>query len=456
MRRPPSPRRLLLGLAGLVAAGGCAPAHPSHPAPAAPAAAGRAPRATPPARTGNLSHACERRLAEKAARTLEVRLSNGLLVSIVQAPHATEASIETTYEGGFLGGPPHVAHLVEHGMFEDLPGVGNWRRFADRRHLRASGGKTFATAMRLSTTVDPEHLRDMLWAEAARMRGPDVSSRAVIERQRRIITQELLVHAHARRSAAGSTREKIFQTLQLAFGQDAAPFDPLPVQPITPREVQAYVDHWIRPNRAHLRVTSPFPPQQVLDWIRCEFEAIPAGPDGPAPGRRAARHVQHDAGSRIGCVEGDEAQATVVLAWRARDGDPRRWQVWAYALGPLDETPQLPWLPLFGATSIGSEPGVLFAKIRLSPQTEVQRTNIASNLARTARRRLADAVRRYPLDRLRADARAEAFLSALSTVCSEAGPPALDPAPLVPWILDRLEAPDVQVVALPKGETCPP
>ncbi|HEX6929593.1 MAG TPA: pitrilysin family protein, partial [Gammaproteobacteria bacterium] len=213
-------------------------------------------------------------------------LDNGLKVVISEDDTAPIATVAVYYNIGFRIEPRNrtgFAHLFEHMMFQ---GSGNLGKMEFVRLIQRNGG-VLSGSTRFDFTnyfeiVPANTLETMLWAEADRMSGLDITQ-ANLTNQQGVVKNEVRVNV-LNRPYGGfpwlwmpQYANSNWYNSHNFYGElddlDAATLD----------DVQDFFDTYYSPNNAVVVITGDVDPAQTLAWVKKYFGGIPPADVPPIP-----------------------------------------------------------------------------------------------------------------------------------------------------------------------------
>ncbi|CAN5254648.1 pitrilysin family protein [soil metagenome] len=308
-----SPCRALT-LAGLLAAG-CAPA-------LQPANTAAPPASTTTPAQGSYSVPVEYH-----------KLPNGLRVVLSPDRTAPIATVAVYYNIGFRNEPRDrtgFAHLFEHMMFQ---GSGNLGKNEFINLVQSSGG-VLDGSTRFDFTnyfqIVPAHtLETMLWAEADRMRGLDITQ-SNLTNQQEVVKNEVRVNV-LNQPYGGFPWLDMPQYANTNW-YNAHNFygDLEDLDAATLQDVEQFFRTFYAPNNAALVVVGDFEPAEALTMIRKYFGDIPSAPQPPQPDLTEPRQTQQKRASKD-----DPKAPRPALAFSYHM--PRRNTPEYYAMGLIDQ-----------------------------------------------------------------------------------------------------------------------
>ncbi|WP_306370085.1 pitrilysin family protein [Nocardiopsis sp. CC223A] len=211
-------------------------------------------------------------------------LPNGLRVVLFPQDAVPRVSVSVHYGVGFRSDPEGhegLAHLFEHLMFR---GTKNLSPGEHITRIMVAGGTTSGTThpdyTDYSQSLAPGDLREALFLEAERMRGPQLN-REVLDEQIAVVSQEIRESLYERPFGdfpwprmPGVLYES-FANSHNGYGVERA------LRDVTVDACQSFFDHYYAPSNAVLTIAGDFAPAQVTDWVNEFFGGI------------AVRTVQH-------------------------------------------------------------------------------------------------------------------------------------------------------------------
>jgi zinc protease len=213
-------------------------------------------------------------------------LDNGLKVVLSEDHSAPTATVAVYYNIGFRIEPRDrtgFAHLFEHMMFQGSQNLGK-NEFIQ---LVQSNGGVLNGSTRFDHTnyfqVVPAHtLETMLWAEADRMKGLDITLENLTNQQG-VVANEVKVNV-LNQPYGGFPWLDLPQYANENW-HNAHNFygDLADLEAATLDDVQTFFTQYYAPNNAVLVVVGDFEPQQTMTWIRQYFGPIPRVELAPKP-----------------------------------------------------------------------------------------------------------------------------------------------------------------------------
>ena len=213
-------------------------------------------------------------------------LDNGLKVILSEDHTAPTVAVAVYYHIGFRIEPRDrtgFAHLFEHMMFQGSENLGKMEFV---RLIQQNGG-ILNGSTRFDFTnyfeVVPAHkLETMLWAEADRMRGLDITQENHTNQQG-VVKNEVRVNV-LNQPYGGFPWLDLPQYANENW-HNAHNFygDLEDLDAATLEDVQAFFDRYYAPNNAALAIVGDFETGQALAWVEEYFGDIPAGPPVELP-----------------------------------------------------------------------------------------------------------------------------------------------------------------------------
>ncbi len=219
----------------------------------------------------------------------DYHLDNGLRVVLVEDHSTPIITVDIWYNVGSaneVAGRTGFAHLFEHMMFQGS------QRAPKGEHtevVESAGGISNATTNKDRTnyfqTVPANLLETVLWYEADRMRGLDVSQEN-LDNQREAVKEERRMRLDNQPYAPS------FQFITDAPFDDAGCFaysheligSMEDLDAATVADVQAFFDLYYTPNNATLTIVGDFEPARATEIVERFFGGIARGDDTPAAG----------------------------------------------------------------------------------------------------------------------------------------------------------------------------
>ncbi len=207
------------------------------------------------------------------------KLANGLKVVLSRDTTAPTVVVAAYYNIGFRIEPRDrtgFAHLFEHMMFQGSQNLGKMEFIK----LVQSNGGILNGSTRFDFTnyfqVVPSHtLETILWAEADRMRGLNITQENLVNQQG-VVKNE--VRVNVLNTPYGGFPWLDMPQYANTNWHNAHNFygDLKDLDAATLDEVKSFFTQYYAPNNAVLVVTGNFEPGQALSWVRKYFAPIPA------------------------------------------------------------------------------------------------------------------------------------------------------------------------------------
>jgi len=211
-------------------------------------------------------------------------LPNGLRVALWPDQTSPRVSVAVYYGIGLRVEPRNrtgFAHLFEHLMFQGSSslGKGEFMKLARLNGGVASGSTTFDFT-RYYEIVPSNMLRTMLWAEADRMKGLDITEDALTS-QKGVVSNEVRVNVLNR--AYGGFPWLDMPQVANANWYNAHNFygDLADIDAATLDDAHNFFRTYYAPNNASLAIVGDFDPAQAMAWVNEYFGVIPSQPQPP-------------------------------------------------------------------------------------------------------------------------------------------------------------------------------
>jgi zinc protease len=261
------------------------------------------------------------------------KLENGLKVVLSRDTSSPTAVVALYYNIGFRIEPKDrtgFAHLFEHMMFQGSQHLGK-NEFIG---LVESNGGVLNGSTRFDFTnyfqIVPAHtVETMLWGEADRMRGLNITQENLTNQQG-VVTNEVKVNVL--NAPYGGFPWLDLPQLANTNWFNAHNFygDLADLEAATLADVQQFFKTYYAPNNAVLVVTGDIDYQQTLGWIRKYFSAIPAAKLPPPPDISEPRQAKEKRSTRVDPLVNRPALA---LGYH----HPKRDTPEYYAMGLIDQ-----------------------------------------------------------------------------------------------------------------------
>ncbi len=261
------------------------------------------------------------------------KLDNGLKVVLSQDNSAPVATVAVYYNIGFRIEPRDrtgFAHLFEHMMFQ---GSGNLGKNEFIQLVQNNGGNLNGSTRFDFTNyfemVPSNALETMLWAEADRMRGLDITQENLTNQQGVVMNE---VKVNVLNQPYGG-----FPWIDLPMAanenwHNAHNFygDLEDLEAATLEDVQLFFEQYYAPNNAVLVVVGDLEPAQTKAWIQQYFGDLPAVELAPKPDISEPRQTAEKRHSR---VDPQANRPALALGYKA----PTTGTAEYYALGVLEQ-----------------------------------------------------------------------------------------------------------------------
>ncbi|HJU65696.1 MAG TPA: pitrilysin family protein, partial [Gemmatimonadaceae bacterium] len=214
------------------------------------------------------------------------KLDNGLRVVLSRDTVAPVVTVAAYYNIGFRIEPRDrtgFAHLFEHMMFQGSQNLG---KMALIRLVQSNGG-ILNGSTRFDFTnyfeIVPKHtLETMLWAEADRMRGLDITAEN-LKNQQEVVKNEVRVNV-LNQPYGGFPWLDMPQRANTNWYNAHNFYGELEdLDAATLEDVRSFFKTYYAPNNAALVVSGDFEPRQTMEWIRKYFANIPSVPQPKKP-----------------------------------------------------------------------------------------------------------------------------------------------------------------------------
>ncbi|HEX6927177.1 MAG TPA: pitrilysin family protein [Longimicrobiaceae bacterium] len=229
------------------------------------------------------------------------KLDNGLRVVLSRDTTAPKVVVGVYYNIGFRIEPRDrtgFAHLFEHLMFQGSENLGKMEFI----RLVQSNGGVLNGSTRFDFTnyfeIVPSHtLETVLWAEADRMRGLDITEEN-LENQKGVVTNEVLVNV-INQPYGGFPWLDLPQHANTNWYNAHNFYGELEdLQAATLEDARSFFETYYAPNNAALVVVGNFDPEQTRRWIEQYFADIPAAPPAEMPDISEPRQTEEKRASR--------------------------------------------------------------------------------------------------------------------------------------------------------------
>jgi predicted Zn-dependent peptidase len=260
-------------------------------------------------------------------------LDNGLKVVISKDTTAPIATVAVYYNIGFRIEPRNrtgFAHLFEHMMFQASENLGKME-FA---RLVQSNGGVFNGSTRFDFTnyfeIVPAHVVEtVLWAEADRMKGLDITQENLANQQG-VVTNEVKVNV-LNQPYGGFPWLDMPQYANTNW-HNAHNFygDLKDLEAATLDDVKTFFEKYYAPSNAAVVVVGDVDPAQTLGWIRKYFGPLPKRPTPPQPDISEPRQEKERRASKADPLA---TRPALAASWHM----PARNTPEYYAMGLIDQ-----------------------------------------------------------------------------------------------------------------------
>ncbi|GGH13062.1 M16 family metallopeptidase [Silvibacterium dinghuense] len=261
------------------------------------------------------------------------KLPNGLKVVLSQDSTAPTVAVGVYYQIGFRIEPKDrtgFAHLFEHMMFQGSQNLGKMQFIQlIQKNGGILNGSTRFDFTNYFEVLPSNTLETVLWAEADRMRGLDITE-ANLTNQKGVVTNEVKVNV-INQPYGGFPWLDMPQYANTNW-YNAHNFygDLADIQAATLEDVKNFFKTYYAPNNAVLVVVGDFETAQAKSWIEKYFASIPSAnvpplPDLTEPEQTAEKHASKE----------DKLAKKPALAF-AYHMPPRLSKDW-YAMGLLNQ-----------------------------------------------------------------------------------------------------------------------
>ena len=276
--------------------------------------------------------------AERPANRLDVpvdyyKLPNGLKVVLSRDTTTPTAVVAVYYHIGFRNEPKErtgFAHLFEHMMFQGSANLGKMEFVS----LVQSNGGLLNGSTRFDFTnyfqVVPSHvLETVLWAEADRMRGLDITPEN-LKNQQDVVKNEVKVNVLNQPYGGFPWIDLPMAANENWYNAHNFYGDLEHLDAATVEDVRSFFRTFYAPNNAALVVAGDYDPARVKGWIEQYFGNIPAAKQPPEPDLREPRQEKE---KRAGRTDPLAARPALGLAYHVPERLSPQW----YAFGLIDQ-----------------------------------------------------------------------------------------------------------------------
>lgn len=261
------------------------------------------------------------------------KLPNGLKVVLSQDSSSPIVAVGVYYQIGFRIEPKDrtgFAHLFEHMMFQGSQNLGKMEFIQlIQKNGGILNGSTRFDFTNYFEVLPSNTLETVLWAEADRMRGLDITE-ANLTNQKGVVSNEVKVNVINRPYGGFPWLDMPQYANSNWYNAHNFYGDLADIQAATLEDVKHFFKTYYAPNNAALVVVGDFNSDQAKNWIQKYFGDIPAGdvpslPDLKEPDQTAAKHA-----SRVDKLANKPA---VAFAYHMPERLTKDW----YAIGLLNQ-----------------------------------------------------------------------------------------------------------------------
>ena len=261
------------------------------------------------------------------------KLPNGLKVVLSKDPTAPIVTVAAYYNIGFRIEPKDrtgFAHLFEHMMFQGSQNLGKMEFI---RLVQKNGG-ILNGSTRFDFTnyfeIVPSHkLETVLWAEADRMRGLDITQ-ANLTNQQGVVSNEVKVNVLNQPYGGFPWLDMPQIANQNWYNAHNFYGDLKDIEAATLEDVKAFFKTYYAPNNAALAVVGDFDPAQAKEWIKKYFADIPSAEQPPRPD--LTEPPQQEA-KRVTRVDSLAQRPALAFAYHMPETNTKEY----FAMGVLDQ-----------------------------------------------------------------------------------------------------------------------
>jgi len=261
------------------------------------------------------------------------KLPNGLKVVLSPDHSAPLTTVATYYNIGFRIEPRSrtgFAHLFEHLMFQGSKNLGKMEYI---RLVETNGG-VLNGSTRFDFTnyfaVVPSHkLETLLWAEADRMRGLDITQEN-LKNQQGVVGNEVKVNVLNQPYGTFPWIDMPMTAFTNWYNSHNFYGDLKDIEAATLEDSKAFFDKWYSPKNAVLVVTGDFEEKDAKTWVDKYFANIKAATPDPLPDISEPRQTEERSMTRTDKLAKKPA---VGFGWQM----PKRGTPEYYAMGLIDQ-----------------------------------------------------------------------------------------------------------------------
>jgi zinc protease len=214
------------------------------------------------------------------------KLPNGLRVALSPDHTAPTVAVAVYYRIGFRVEPRDrtgFAHLFEHMMFQGSQNLGKMEFIKlVQKNGGVLNGSTRFDFTNYYEALPSNKLETVLWAEADRMRGLNITQDN-LKNQQGVVGNEVKVNV-LNRPYGGFPWLDLPQYANTNW-YNAHNFygDLKDIESATLEDVQSFFKTYYTPSNAALAIVGDFDPAQAKEWVKKYFAAIPSGPQPKLP-----------------------------------------------------------------------------------------------------------------------------------------------------------------------------
>lgn len=251
------------------------------------------------------------------------KLGNGLRVVVSPDRTLPQATVAVYYGVGLRLEPKDrtgFAHLFEHLMFDgsrNLP-KGEMDKLV-QANGGGAGGSTRFDYTNYYTTLQSNAVEMLLWAEADRMKGLELTDE-ILKTEQDIVKNEVRVNV-LNAPYGGFPWIDVPMAANVNWHNAHNFYGELgDLEAASLTDVRSFFDAWYAPNNAVLAVTGDVDPAEVRRWVEKYFGGIPRRPDPPPLDISEPRQTAERRGSR---VDPKANRPALSVAWHAPDTSSR-------------------------------------------------------------------------------------------------------------------------------------
>ena len=261
------------------------------------------------------------------------KLQNGLKVVLSPDHTAPTVTVALYYGIGFRVEPRDrtgFAHLFEHLMFQGSQNLGKMEFIK----LVQSNGGVLNGSTRFDFTnyfeiVPSNTLRTMLWAEADRMRGLNITE-ANLTNQKGVVSNEVRVNVLNQPYGGFPWIDMPMVANTNWYNAHNFYGDLTDIQAATLADASSFFKTYYAPNNCAMAIVGDFDPADAMNMVNQYFASIPAQPQPPKADISEPRQTAEKRSSK------EDPKATrpaIALAWHAPAEDTPEY----YAMGLIDQ-----------------------------------------------------------------------------------------------------------------------